>query len=270
MALVVVGSAKGGAGATATGLGLAAMSGDGLDGVFVEADILGGDVQLHFGVRDAPGLVSLAAAAHRSGLSGALLREHAQALPGGALVVAAPAAVEQAGAAVELLDSAWSEAELDDVLVFADAGALARHPAPGLLARADAVVLVCSGLPASLAHAADVASRWTATGKPVVLAVRGACSYTPERLSAQLDVSVCALLPEDPVDALLLRGARVPPRGRLPWRRPDHALMTALKALHTSLLDLLPQVMDAGVDPAATEPVAMAEPLDQAMTALGR
>lgn len=270
MALVVVGSAKGGAGATATGLGLAAMSGGGLEGLFVEADPLGGDVQLHFGVPDAPGLVSLAAAARWTGLSGKVLRGHAQVLPGGALVVAAPAAAEQAGAALELLDPSWQDADLADVLVFADAGALARQRTSGLLDRADAVVLVCSGEPSSLTHAADVSSGMTAVGKPVVLAVRGACAYTPERLSAQLGVRVCLPLPEDPDDALLLRGASVPARGRLSWRRADHALMSAIKVLHTALLGLLPDGMPPGTGPASAPAGTAADPLDRAMTALSR
>src|SRR6266702_8439110 len=109
--LVAVASLKGSPGVTTFALALAARwptgPGDGGSSagarcVVVEADPSGGDIATRFDLAGSPGLVSLAAAARRGDDPGLVWR-HAQALPGGLPVVAAPPGADQARAALAAL-----------------------------------------------------------------------------------------------------------------------------------------------------------------------
>src|SRR5262249_53388734 len=84
--LVAVLSLKGSPGVTTFSIALAARWPATARALLVEADPSGGDIATRFSLASAPGLVSFAAAARRSTDPG-LIWQHAQALPGGLLVV---------------------------------------------------------------------------------------------------------------------------------------------------------------------------------------
>ena len=140
MAVVVLGSVRS-CGKTTSAVALAATWPAGRKVVLVELDPAGGTLAASSGWPAEPSLVSLAAAARRTSDPEAIWA-HCQHLPGGAAVLSAPGAAEQAhGAAVMLSGLLGRLGELDaDVLV--DAGRLdPTAPLPGVAMEASRLVL---------------------------------------------------------------------------------------------------------------------------------
>ncbi|MEY9963387.1 hypothetical protein ABIA33_001420 [Streptacidiphilus sp. MAP12-16] len=273
MALVVVGSAKGGTAATTVALGLAGAAAvrGGPEVVLLEADSSGGDLELDFDVPAASGLVALAAAARRGGMTSVLLRAHAQLLSSGVRAVHAPVAFGQARTALEALEPLWRADQFEDLLVVADVGALTTSRATELVSLADVVVLASGGSRVQLTHTADAIG--VILAPTVAVAVTGECAYGPEEIVAHLDATDCALLPHDPLSAAVLRGARVPKRAGQ-WRRAAarFPLLHAVSELGTRLESHLPASKVPDPDPAGTAWPARTgagpEPLASALAAL--
>ena len=95
--LVAVLSVKGSPGVTTFAVALAARWPAPYRPVLVEADPSGGDLATRFSLNPTPGLLSLAAAARRSA-DPAMVWQHAQGLPGGLPLVAAPPDADRARA----------------------------------------------------------------------------------------------------------------------------------------------------------------------------
>jgi MinD-like ATPase involved in chromosome partitioning or flagellar assembly len=235
MGVIVIASAKGAPGATTTALALAAAwPGEGKP-LVVEADPAGGDLRLRFGLCESPGLVSLAAAARRAGLTASLAREHAQCLPGGVEAVLAPVEAAQCRATLDALGTLWAEAEFGGTTLLVDLG---RLPSTGGAAKlpgvADAVVLVSGGSIEALAHAAEAAQVLGKSAAKVVVAVVGSCPWPAGEVASALGVVSCVMLPDDTGSAALLKGARARER----WRRgARHPLLNSARELALALLD---------------------------------
>jgi hypothetical protein len=211
--LVAVCSVKGSPGVTTFATALAARWPQPVRCVLVECDPSGGDIATRFSLASSPGLVSLAAAA-RSRNDPALLWRHAQVLPGGLPVVAAPPGADQARAALEALMSDGSSdvrvlpdvANLGGVVVIADCGRVDPvSPVVPVVRSADAMVLISGAHADSLAH---LASRLPTVGgwsrRPaLVLAGPG---YPTQVVERELGVPVLARIPLDGHGAAALSG----------------------------------------------------------------
>jgi hypothetical protein len=184
-------------GVTTLGLSLAASWPAERRVLVVEADPAGGTLAAASGWPAEPSLVSLAAAARRSG-DPALVWEHCHQLPGGGAVLAGPALGEQARNAVRMLDSLLGRlGELDgDVLV--DCGRLdPGSPALDLWARAARPVLVCRPRLADLqALASWLEGRQLQSKVKVVLVGDG--PYPDTEITEALGLGVLSRLPWDP------------------------------------------------------------------------
>ena len=212
--LIALASLKSSPGVTTAALALAAMWQGSEKVVVVEADPAGGDLAARFGLQPSPGLVSLSAAARRDhGVKVAF--DHAQELPGGLSVIAAPAASEQSAAAAELLTGdgmpLWANLAADEeVVVVLDCGRLdSASNSRGLLAAADIALLVarprldeCD----RLAKALDaLAIRAEATGTELGLVLSGP-GFERGQVEASMRMRVWAHLPHDPKAAAVLAG----------------------------------------------------------------
>src|SRR5581483_2820872 len=145
--LIALASLKASPGVTTSALALAAMWPGPQRVLAVEADPAGGDLAARFGLDPAPGLVSLSAVARREH-SVQVAFDQAQKLSGGLPVIAAPAAADPAGAALELLTGdglpLWANLAQDpDTVAVVDCGRLdpGSH-AHRILAKADIALLV--------------------------------------------------------------------------------------------------------------------------------
>ncbi|GAA1215296.1 hypothetical protein GCM10009665_01410 [Kitasatospora nipponensis] len=259
MTVIVLGCAKGAPGVSTTALALAAAWPDAIRPLVVEADAGGGDALLRFGLPDSPGLVSLAAASRRAGLSAALVREHAQVLPGGVEVVPGPAEAAQCAASLEALGPAWSETESDGEVLIVDCGRLLAPVGARteLLGAAQALVLVTAGTVESLAHTAEAAERMRPRVACLVIAVVGACSWPSHEVQAALGADGCLVLPHDARSAALLCGRPAPRRWWQPGSR--HPLLDAARLLALDLRQRLPAPLpDEGTPPWEDEPMASA------------
>lgn len=241
MTVIAVGSAKGAPGASTTALALAAAWPGEVHPLVLEADAAGGDAVLRFGMRESPGLVSLAAASRRAGLTTALVRQHVQRLPGGVELVAGPAESAQCTASLEALGQAWAEAELSGALLIADCGRLLPTPSARaeLLTAAQVLVLVTGGSVEALAHTAEATSRLRSRVGNLVIAVVGHCAWPMHEVAAALGAHSCLALPHDPQSAALLRGHPVPRRW---WQgKSRHPLLDAARRLALDLQQRLPE-----------------------------
>jgi hypothetical protein len=183
-------------GVTTLGLSLAAAWPTERRVLVVEADPAGGTLAAASGWPAEPSLVSLAAAARRSG-DPALVWEHCHQLPGGGAVLAGPALGEQAGNAVRMLDSLLGRlGELDgDVLV--DCGRLdPGSPALDLWARAARPVLVCRPRLADLQALASWLEGCQLQSKVKVVLV-GDGPYHDAEITEALGLEVLSRLPWD-------------------------------------------------------------------------
>lgn len=217
--LVAVCSLKGSPGVTTFSVALAARWPSPARCVLVECDPSGGDVAIRFGLASSPGLMSLAAAARRSS-DPELLWQHAQALPGGLPVVAAPPGAEHAVAAVAALVPEGGDAgvlgvaaRVPEAVVIADCGRVDPGSAVLSVVRgADVMLLLSRAHVDDLAHLATrltVVSRWSS--RPGLLLVGE--GHSGLEVSRELGVPVMGRIPEDSRGAAVLRGRRRGGRG---------------------------------------------------------
>lgn len=210
--LVAVLSVKGSPGVTTFSVALAARWPSPARALLVEADPSGGDVGTRFSLESAPGLVSLAVAARRRD-DPALLWQHAQGLPGGLPVVAAPPDADRARAALSTLADPTTGAGVlrtatsaPDSVVIVDCGRIdAGSPAMPIVRSADAMVLLTRAHADDLAHLArrlPAIGRWTA--HPTMLLVGG--GYSTAEVARELGVVPLGRVPEDPHGAAVLCG----------------------------------------------------------------
>lgn len=213
--LIALACLKSSPGVTTAALAVAAMWPGEQRVAVIEADAAGGDLAARFGLEPTPGLVSLSAAARREHAVQVAF-DHAQQLPGGLPVIAAPAAAEQAAGALELLAgdgmALWANLAADPaVVVVADCGRLdPRSPAHRLMAAADIALLVarpsleeCDRLAKSLD---TLAVRAEATGTELGLVLTGP-GFERGQVEASMRMRVWAHLPQDRKGAAMLAGA---------------------------------------------------------------
>lgn len=212
--LIALASLKASPGVTTAALALAALWPGEQKVLAIEADQAGGDLAARFGLDPVPGLVSLSAAARRDHRVQVAF-EQAQHLPGGLPVIAAPAAAEQAGSALELLTGdgrpLWANLAQDpDVLVVVDCGRLdpGSH-AHRIVAAADVALLVarptldeCDRLAKSLDA---LALRAEATNTELGLVLSGP-GFDRDQVQANMRMRVWAQLPHDRKGAAWLSG----------------------------------------------------------------
>lgn len=249
--LIAVVSVKGSPGATTFATALAARWPLPARTVMVEADPSGGDVGIRFSLESTPGLVSVAAAARRSE-DPELLWQHAQTLPGGLAVVAAPPDAGRARAALSALADSTGGASVlrtaanaPDTVVIADCGRVdAGSVALPIVRSADVLILLTRAHADDLAHLArrlPVIGRWTP--HPMMLLVGH--GYSPADVARELGVTPLGRVPEDPRGAAVLCGR--PSTAR--WHRsgPTHSALG--RAAHKVAQALLARQASASAEP---------------------
>lgn len=226
-------SVKGSPGVTTTALALAARW-PASEPLVMEADPAGGDLATRWRLPTDPGLVSLTAAARRHAEAG-LLREHSHLLADEIRVVLAPAAADQARAALEAFAARGIQvlsavAQQPDTTVLLDVGRLdTASPSLPLVRSTDALVVLARPQADELAHVATLLStipKWTRTPGLVLIGP----GYAKVEVEQELRVPVLATLPHDPRGAGFLCGQG---RGRNPNRS---ALGRAAAGLSQALL----------------------------------
>jgi hypothetical protein len=244
--LIVCASASGSPGVSTVAVGLAAgwpQPG----ALLLEADPSGGVLAARFGLAQQPGLASLAAVARHGGVIGTV-GEHMQRLPLGVDVVVAPGSADITTGSVGVL-ARHADTALRDIapVIVADAGRLyPGSPATGLLAAADAVVLVATPVTECLDHldARMTAVREVVEAGRLGLVLSGKGPYSATEVAARLAVPVWAELPRDRWGAGVLAGRLT---GRT-WHRTR--LVQVLRDLASTLDERLAQR-----DPAELEAV---------------
>jgi hypothetical protein len=212
--LVAVLSVKGSPGVTTFSIALAARWPSPVRPLLVEADPSGGDLAMRFALTSTPGLLSLAAAARRSD-DPALVGQHAQLLPGGAIqVVAAPPDTDRSRAALRALTPdpgngagiVRAAANAPETVIIADCGRIDdASPTMPLVRAADAMVLLTGARADALAHLARrlrTVAGWTP--HPVMLLVGD--GYSPNDVARELGVPPLGRVPDDPPGAAALCG----------------------------------------------------------------
>lgn len=202
--LVAVGSVRS-CGATTLCLALAATWPTGRRVLLVEGDPAGWTLAAASGWPPEPGLVSLAAAARRSG-DPELVWAHCQHLPGGSAVLAGPPSAEAARAARGMLGALTRRLGELDADVVVDCGRLEPDsPALGMWDRSDLALIAVRPRLADLhALSAWLDDRPPGSRLPVVVGV-GDGSYPDSEVAEALGVEVAGRLPWDPagIDGLL-------------------------------------------------------------------
>ncbi|MFJ3779786.1 hypothetical protein ACIPX0_49805 [Streptomyces sp. NPDC090075] len=210
MTLVAVCSLKGSPGVTTAAVGLAAQWQAGETPVVVECDPAGGDLLGRYRLETAPGLMSLAAAARRSGEQG-LVWQHTQRLPGGQPVVVGPAGAAQARASLAQLSRGATgvlrrAANRAGTVVIADCGRIEPDsPALEVVRVADMTLLLARARDDALSH---VAMQWPTVARcsrrpSLVLVGDG---YSTGEVVRELQIEVMGRIPEDPKGAAALGG----------------------------------------------------------------
>lgn len=234
--MIVFGSARGAPGATTTALGVASWLDD---AALVEADPDGGVLAVRYGLGREPGLVTLAATRG----TGDLL-DHAQRLPGGTPVVAAPESASRAAHLWRLGASSIVEAiKTADHPVVVDAGRLGpSSPALALADTAAYVVVVCRPVAEQLIAAADAVQRLAGGDGEVGLVLVGERPYTAADVTSQLGCPVLGVIDEDTRAAAALHNGH-----------SDRALRrSALLRSARSLAETLTRATESPAVPAAT------------------
>jgi hypothetical protein len=239
MAFIAFASAKGSPGVSTAVAALAATWPADRDLLVVEADPSGGDLVVRFDLATEPGLVTLAAAGRRELGAGTLLA-HTQELPqlstdvtARRLLLAAPVAADQAGAALSSLRGSLAPT-LDqvDMDVLVDCGRIdPGSPALELASDADLLVMVARPVVAEVHH---LASRLGSV-KPQTLSVLmvGEHPYSVSEVATAVSASPLGTLAADARAATVLseghpNAARVLRRSRL--LRDARALAEGLAA----------------------------------------
>lgn len=242
--LVAVLSFKGSPGVTTFSVALAARWPAPARVVLVEADPSGGDVATRFSLPPSPGLLTLAADVRSGNPDPALLWRHAQALPGGLPVIAAPPDADQARAALLALapNSTFTvlrlAAHTSGNVVIVDCGRIDHgSPAMGIAREADVLMLLTHAHADHLAHLArklPAVGRWAP--RPVLLLVGD--GYSTAEVARELGVPPLGRVPHDSLGAAVLCGRR--PRSR--WSRggPSRSALGRFANKVTTLLAATP------------------------------
>ncbi|KAA2246241.1 chromosome partitioning protein [Solihabitans fulvus] len=210
--LVAVVSVKGSPGVTTFSVALAARWPAPARVLLVEAEPSGGDVATRFSLASTPGLVSLAAAARRSG-DPATVWQHGQTLPGGLPVVTAPPDADRAQAALAALADPSTgtgileaAAHAPDTVAIVDCDRIdTGSVAMPIVRSADGMILLTRAHADDLAHLArrlPAMGRWTS--RPVMLLVGE--GYSPVEVARELGVQPLGRIPDDPRGAAVLCG----------------------------------------------------------------
>lgn len=259
MTVVALGSVRS-CGATTLGVALAATWPTTRRVLLVEADPAGGTLAAGSGWPPEPGLVSLAAATRRAG-DLALVFAHCHSLPGGAPVLAAPAAGDQARHVLSLLDGVLTGLGALDADVLLDCGRLeptatasgssgaaisgAALSNMARLAAADRAILVArprlSDLHALGSWLAGRGAMALTTSDRLGLVLVGDGPYPDAEITDALRVEVLGRVPSDPEAASALLA--VPADDRTLRRAP---LVRAARSLAADLV---------GVEHSTDEPI---------------
>jgi hypothetical protein len=182
--------------------------------VVVEADSAGGDLGARLGRGHVPGLLDVAAAVgrpHQGSVLGAV-----QELPFGVRAVLAPAGAVQCRQAVRVLEQDRGRilrgGSQDAGTVVLDAGRVTDLE-QGLVAFADAVVLVARAGVDGLAHVFACRDAFTQPAGRLVLAVVGPSVYSTRDIASTVGIQHVVSVPWSPRSAAVFAGAA--PAGRL-------------------------------------------------------
>ena len=208
MSLLCLCSAHGSPGVTTTALALAGVWPEGRRCLLVEADPFGGVIAARFGLKDTPGLASLASVARR-GLDTEVVWRHVQQLPGGLPVLVGPPSASQADIVLRDLASVladWCAAERAvDVIV--DCGRItAGSPLLGLMGQAERVLVLTRPSPDQLRPAAHQLRTLDASGTQVGLLLVGDTPYGQREVASALEVDVAGMVAFDSQAAEALTG----------------------------------------------------------------
>lgn len=195
--MVAVGSVRS-CGTTTLALGLAATWPKSRPVLLVELDPAGGTLAAAAGWPAEPSLVSLAAAARHGG-DPELVFEHCQALAGGASVLAAPAAAEQARAALGTLGALLGRLNGLDAAVVCDCGRLdTGSPALSVWGLADRRLVAVRPRLSDLRATATWLEAHPPSDVMVSLVTVGGGPYPDSEITDALGVEVAVHLPWDP------------------------------------------------------------------------
>lgn len=205
--------------------------------VVVELDPAGGELVSRFSLAVEPSTLTLAADLQRaaSHVDAAVVRSHAQELPGGSLAVPAPIDGAEAHAALDVL--ARSLPAISGVDLLADCGRMDGRSPDGIVrlaAAADVVVLVA---PPTLPHLLRLQVRLAelrSSCSPVLL-LCGDGPFHADQVAETLDVPVVGHLPRDVAGAAMFRGEPSV------WRRPHRLpLLRAASPIAAALCEPQP------------------------------
>lgn len=209
MSVVAVCSVSGSPGATTTSLLLAASLPTGTGVLLAECDPSGGDVAAWAQLPVSPGWATAAAGTERS-LAG-LLR-HAQLLPSGLQVLAAPARTAEARVAVVEAAAGFGEllTTTPEVLTVADCGRVGPDPPVWATKAALGLVLLRQSTAAATAALVERTVEALVGLRPLVprvgVVLVGSAPYAPAEVERALGMSLFGVLPEDRPGARLVAG----------------------------------------------------------------
>jgi len=219
-----------------------------------ELDPAGGTIAARFGLTTGTGVVTLAAALRSAGSRSttetpATFAPHAQELPGGTRVLAAPIAGREVVAALDVLADSLPRAASGPVDVRAYCGRL-PEPIPDalrhLFRRSAATVLVVRPELSHLLRLQERLPEIRHVAERAVLLLCGEASFPPDQVESELGCEVIGYLPPDPDAARMLGGGAS--RGRGPRRLPLFRSAAAVaSALTTVLLADAPEPRPAEV-----------------------
>jgi len=173
--------------------------------LLVDCDPAGSEWLLRPGMSAEPSTVTLAMAGRRELAPEAVLG-HAQTVGEGMEVVVGPVAARQATSALDILGDRLGAhlRGVDDVDVVADCGRLApRSPALGVVAAADAVVIISRPTVAEVVHLAPWVEQLRSEGCPVAVVLIGArrgrrlMAYESAEIAEALGVAVLGTVADD-------------------------------------------------------------------------
>lgn len=210
MTSLAVLSAKASPGVTTAALLLAAALPE--SALLVEADGDGGSLGARFGLRDEPGLRTLAVRARR-GLEPASVIDHTQPI-GDVPVLVGPASAEEASAVLCTLAESMGEAmRAIGHTTIVDAGrARPNGPAWPLVSCASLRLVICRPRLDEFRPAASLVAELQRDGRPVGLLCVGAGPYSPNEFAAEAGAELWGVLPDDARAAASLRGEPANPR----------------------------------------------------------
>lgn len=202
MTLIALASIKGSPGVTTAATALAASWPEGRQVLLVEADPFGGDLAPRYAMAPTGGLSSLFAAARRT-LAPEDVWDHVDHLPGGLPVLFGLGGMHQAVAnekAWPIVADALNALDADVVI---DVGRLLPNLGGGvrdILARADALVVLCQSTLESIVHLREALPALAAElrGRSLLVVPTGAAQFSAADIGRTLAVEVLPPMPDDP------------------------------------------------------------------------